>query len=109
MNRKRKIIIQPSTILEAEEIFNFIKPDSPQNAQKFRVEFLSSVNKVAEHPDAYPPEKDLNNKIILYRFILVMKKWKLIYKVTKNIIIFVGIVHTSRHPNEIKKLRTKNY
>jgi len=40
MKDKRKTIIQPETISEAEEIFEYIKTNSPQNAEKFRQEFL---------------------------------------------------------------------
>ncbi len=109
MKDKRKTIIQPETISEAEEIYEYIKTDSPQNAEKFRQEFLKSVEKVENNPEIYPPENELNAKRILYRFILVMKSWKLVYKVTQRVLIFVGIVHTSRHPKEIKKLRTTNY
>ena len=104
MKNKRKTIIQPETISEAEEIYEYIKTNSPQNAEKFRQEFLKAVDKVETNPEIYPPENELNVKRILYRFILVMKSWKLIYKTTKELLIFVGIVHTSRHPHEIKKL-----
>lgn len=109
MKNKRKTIIQPETISEAEEIYEYIKTNSPQNAEKFKHEFLKSVDKVENNSEIYPPEDELNAERILYRFILVMKSWKLVYKVTISLLIFVGIVHTSRHPNEIKKLRTTNY
>lgn len=109
MKDRRKTIIQPETISEAEEIYEYIKTNSPQNAEKFKQEFLNSVDKVENNPELYPPENELNAKHILYRFILVMKSWKLVYKVTKKFLIFVGIVHTSRHPNKIKKLRTTDY
>lgn len=34
---------------------------------------------------------------------------KIIYKTTKSLLIFLGIIHVKRHQNEVKKLRTSNY
>ena len=62
MKDKRKTIIQPETISEAEEIFEYIKTNSPQNAEKFRQEFLKSVEKVEDNPDA---KKRLSQKKIV--------------------------------------------
>ncbi len=107
--KKRKTIIQPEIVLEAEKIYEYIKVNSPQNAAKFRQELAKSIEKVERNPKIYSPEHELNRKRILYRFIFVMKSWKLVYKITNNFLIFVGIIHTSRHPNEIKQLRTTNY
>ncbi len=106
MSDKRQIIIQPSVVLEAENIYKYIKTNSPQNAEKFKQELLKSIDNVERNPEIYAPEKELNSKRILYRFILVMKSWKLVYKVTRNLLVFVGIVHTSRHVSVIKTLRT---
>lgn len=106
MRNRRKTIIQPEVFTEAEIIYNYIKSNSPQNAAKFRQELLNQIDIVEAHPTANPPENFLNGKRILYRFTLVMKSWKLIFKMTNKLLIFLGIVHTKQHPREIKKLRT---
>ncbi len=109
MNNNRQTIIQPEVFAEAKEIYDYIKSDSPQNAEKFKQELLDAIDKVETNPEGYPPEDYLNAKRILYRFVLVMKRWKLIFKVTKKFLVFIGIVHTSRHPNEIKKIKTSKH
>ncbi len=105
MSDARKTIIQPKVLADTEEIYNYIKLNSPQNAQKFKSEILKQIDQVEKNPESYPGENYLNTVIILYRFALVMKSWKLIFKVTKTVLTFIGIVHTSQHTNEIKKLR----
>jgi len=51
----------------------------------------------------------MKERITMYRFVIIMKKWKLIFKVTTKLLIFLGIIHTGMNPNKIKKLRTTKY
>lgn len=107
--KQRQTIIQDKVFEHVEEIYEYIKENSPQNAEKFKQEVRAKILEVEEHPTAYSPENIANSKKQLYRFALVMKSWKLVFKVTQKLLIFLGIIHTSRHPNEIKKLRTNKY
>ena len=107
--KKRKTIIHDRVFEQAEEIFDFIKRDSPQNAQKFRNELQRTINEVEKNPTLYAPDRYANEKRNMYRFTLVMKSWKLVFKVTQKLLFFLGIIHTSRHPNQTKKLRTNKY
>lgn len=103
--KKRKTIIQPNVFNEAENIYFFIKENSPQNAQNFKKELTTKIDEVELNPEIYPKEPYLSTKNGTYRFALVMQSWKLLFKVTQSLLLFLGIVHTSRHPREIKKLR----
>ncbi len=107
--KERKTIIQNKVYEHVEEIYTHIKENSPQNAENFKHELQQKINEVEKHPTAYPPETIANSKKILYRFVIVMKRWKLVFKITHKLLIFLGIIHTSRNPNEIKKLRTNNH
>lgn len=109
MKNNRKTIIQPEVFNEAEKIYKFIKSNSHQNADKFKQELSEQIDKVEAHPTANPPESFLNGKRILYRFTIIMKSWKLIFKVTNKLLIFLGIVHMSQHPKEIQKFRKNKY
>ncbi len=95
--------------VDGREIAEYIRQDSTQNALKFNQELTKVLIKIKNHPTASPPEPFLPTKQNWYRFSVVMKSWKVIFKVTKSKLIFLGIIHTSRHPREIKKLRTINY
>jgi ParE toxin of type II toxin-antitoxin system, parDE len=102
----RAIIIQPEVLVEAEKIYEYIRINSLQNARNFKKQLLEQIDSVEIYPLANPPENSLNpEKIIVYRFVLIMKSWKLIYKVTDKLIVFSGIIHTSRHQNETDKLK----
>ncbi len=107
--KERKTIIQVNVFEDVEEIHSYIIGNSPQNAEKFKQELKQKIKDVENNPKAYPPEDIANSKTTMYRFVIVMKKWKLIFKVTTKLLIFLGIIHTSRNPNEIKKLRTTKY
>jgi hypothetical protein len=106
MKNKQKVIVQPEVFIEAEKIFDYIKSNSPQNAERFRKELLKQINEVETIPTAFPSEKLLNRKQILYRFAIVMRSWKLIFKVTSNFLVFIGIVHTKQHAKEVRKLKS---
>ena len=109
MTNKRKTIIQPELFRNADKIYEDIKYNSPQSANKFKYELLKQIDKVEKYPEAYTPENFLNKKRIIYRYIIVMKSWKLIFKVTKELIVFLSIVHTRQHPDNIQKLQTNKY
>ncbi len=106
MVTKRKVIILKQFDKQSREIFNYIYQNSEQNAQKFKYEIINIITKIQKEPYAFPPEPYLQTKQNLYRFAILMKKWKIIFKATNKLLIFIGIIHTARNPMEIKKLRT---
>ena len=106
---KRKTKLKKQFDKQGREIVKYIRGNSEKNAQNFIKQVDIITNKIENQPKAFPPEPNLQTKSNLYRFALVMKSWKIIFKVTNSLLIFLGIIHTSRHPIEIKKLRTSNY
>ena len=108
-NKTRKIIVTENFEKQAEVQYDYIYTNSPQNANKFADGLSSAIKLIYEHPKAYPPAPIIPTKHNLYRFKLYMKSWKIVFKVTNNLLIILGIVNTKRHPREIKKLRTSNY
>ena len=62
--------------------FYFSKNYSPQNTAKFAKEVDLEIEKIYKQPTAFPPELYLSTKNNLYRFAIVMKSWKIIFKVT---------------------------
>ena len=109
MVSKRKVRIKKQFDTHGRAIANYIRKNSEQNAQKFIKQVDGITDLIKENPKIFPSEHYLPTKNNLYRFAIVMKSWKIIYKITKKQLIFLGIIHTARHPREIKKLRTSNY
>ena len=107
MKRETKIKKQFDT--QGREIAEYIRQNSEQNVQRFISEVDKLIDKIEENPKAFPSELYLPTNNNLYRFSIVMKSWKIIFKVTNKLLIFLGIIHTARHTKEIKKLRTNNY
>ena len=107
MNRKKLFTKKFADDFEAN--YQYIYKDSPQNAKKFAEELDSKIEKIKEQPTAFPPESALPTKKNWYRFAIFMNKWKVIYKVTSELLIFLAIVHTHRHEKQIKRIRTNKY
>lgn len=101
---QREIKIQKKFEIQGQQIVDYIRNNSPQNAEKFKTEVERIVNDIMQFPETYPPEPFLYTKNNLYRFAKVMKSWKIIFKVSNEFIVFLGIVHTARNPEEIQKL-----
>jgi plasmid stabilization system protein ParE len=107
--KQRKIIITENFEKQGEEYYDYLFNESPQNADKFADGIAPLISKVAKNPGFYSREPNLPTKNNWYRFVLHMKSWKIIFKVTNEFLIFLGIIHTSRHQNRIKDLRTNKY
>lgn len=109
MANKRKVLYKKSFEQDFEEVYDYINQDSEQNAKKFAQEVKNKIEKIIKNPTAQSPEILIYSKQNCYRFKNVMKSWKIIFKVTKSILVFLSIIHIKRNPNKIKKLRTSNY
>ena len=105
--KKRNDVYLPKFENDFDEIFLYLQSKSPQNAIKFAKKTDKILKTIKQNPKLFTPEKYLSAKHNLYRFALVMKSWKIIYKVTNTKLIFLGIIHTAQHPREIRNLRTK--
>ncbi len=106
---KRKKLFTRSFAKYFEANYQYIYKESPQNARKFAKDLDSKIEKIKERPTAFPPESALPTKKNWYRFAIFMNKWKIIYKVTNDLLIFLAIIHTNRHEKQIKRIRTNKY
>ncbi len=66
---------------------------------------------VESHPRAFPliysenhPEENIE-----YRYIHYMKTFKIIYKLPKGLLVFLGILHDKQSDEAIKELQKKEY
>ena len=105
----RKVIIKKEFTEEVEKTAAYIAQNSPQNARKFVTGINPTLDKIANNPLLYSKELIFDSKRGVYRYCLYMKSWKIVFKVLDNLLVFLGIIHTARHPKEILKLRTTEY
>ena len=106
MVKSRTIIFQEQFEKQGRNIVNYIRINSLQNSVKFKKQILLKIEAIKQNPKLFPTERYLYTKKGLYRFSIIMKSWKIIYKVTNSKLIFLGIIHTAQHPRKIKNLRT---
>jgi plasmid stabilization system protein ParE len=97
----RKIFFVPFFRKSVQEILAYIRRESPQNAEKFEKDLQKSMKDIA----SYPTVKSFPNKSRRYRFAVFKKNWKIYFKVFKEKLIFLGIIHVKQHPDKEKNIR----
>lgn len=92
---KRKIFFKKKFLEDIEKIFEYIAKDSPKSANNFVKCVEQQIEKIKSHPKAYSQIdiKNFPNKKGEYRFAHFFKTFKILYKIPKDLIVFLGIVH----------------
>ncbi len=106
---KRRIVVIKWFKLSVFEIWDYISMGSVQNADKFISDLEKEMAKIENYPEANPMFKPLKGKRKLYRYRIFKKRYFIIYKLLKFRLVYVRLVHSSRHPNFYKTLRTTDY
>ncbi len=101
-----RLIIKRRFRDDLKNFFDFIKKDSPLNAEKFKTGIKPQLDRIKSHPMAYPKLdlEDLENNNGLYRFCHYMKSFKIIYKTDNKTVTVLGIVHDRQHSDSILKI-----
>ena len=99
----RKIIIKEEFPEMVSDIVIYISKNSRQNAIKFNKGINPKLDIIADNPLGYP--KLFIFKTGDYRFCNYMKSWKIIFRINRTHLVFLGIVHSARHQREIIKLK----
>lgn len=78
-------------------LYNYIKKDSLQNAEKVREAIVKAVQKAGPNPEFYNPDKHKLNNDGTYRAFEV-KSYRVSYRFSKNIIRVLRVRHTGMKP-----------
>ena len=97
VKKKPGIVIANLAKLQLHEAYEFIKADSPKNAQKVRAKILSTIKKLADQPDRYSQDKYRLANDGSYRAFEVYK-YRISYHVSMEQITIVRVLHTKREP-----------
>jgi toxin ParE1/3/4 len=92
-----KLIWSPRSLKDLEIIFDYIKPDSLENARNFIEQLIEVTLTVTEFPfagRAVPEFKESRYREKLY------KNYRIIYRVDIELIEVVTILHQSRRLNK---------
>lgn len=103
----REIRIARQAYDDIDQLTEFIAVanQQPLNAVKVGNALFEKMGNIAANPFAYKECEALPTKGKIYRQASCLS-WLIIYKITANDIIILGVLHKSRRPSRIKKLRS---
>ncbi|MCB1176634.1 MAG: type II toxin-antitoxin system RelE/ParE family toxin, partial [Leptospiraceae bacterium] len=92
-----------------KNIFNYINKESPKNAKKFNQTLKEQMSKIEAHPASFPliDYENFDNSNNEYRFSHFFKSFKIIFKLPKDLLIFLGIIHDRQDTENIKDLKSE--
>ncbi|PCH77318.1 MAG: plasmid stabilization system protein [Flavobacteriaceae bacterium] len=93
----RKLRWDKEAVLELQEIFNFIKKQSPTAANKVKTSIRETTKELAEHSEIYSLDRYKNNNSGTIRA-FEKHNIRITYKVTPTTILIIRLRHTSREP-----------
>jgi len=101
-----RLSISLPALNDFDEITDFIAyvNGQPLNAIKVGDAIFDTIEKIRKNPFAYKECEVIPTKTKMYRQAVCMS-WVIIYKMMKNEIHVLGIIHGARRPAVIKKLR----
>jgi plasmid stabilization system protein ParE len=76
----------------------------PLNAIKVGDKIMAAIDRIAANPTAFRECEVLPTRSKIYRRAVCLS-WQIIYKIGDVEIVILGILHTSRKPTSVKKLR----
>jgi plasmid stabilization system protein ParE len=113
MGKKEKAVTETSQVRilneafhDIDQIADFIANNNQQpfNAVKVTEAIFETINMIGQNPLAYRECEQLPTKTKIYRRAVCLS-WIIIYKITKPEILILGVIHGSRNPSKIRKLR----
>ncbi len=93
----RKISWDKQATVQFRKAINYIREDSPQNADKVKKEILEKINQLAQWPENNTPDKYKINNTGNYRA-FELHRYRISYLVKENEIIIARIRHTGMAP-----------
>lgn len=80
-----------------KQVFEHISEDSPQNAIKVVSDITGDVERAAEHPDAYPPDKLKLENDGTYRA-FEKHRYRISYRYATGVLRVLRVRHTKMKP-----------
>lgn len=82
-----------------EKTYQYIKQDSPANAEKVRQEILQATANLASHPERYPLDKFKHENNGEYRA-FELHSLRVAYRFTKDKIKIIRVRHVKQEPKQ---------
>lgn len=103
--KTNQVRVSNNAIKNLNEITGYIAfvNQAPLNAINVGDAFFTLFDRIEQNPFAFKECPELLTKTKIYRQ-AVCNSWLVIYKITNNEIIILGIIHGSRKPSKLKHL-----
>ncbi|MFN0037637.1 MAG: type II toxin-antitoxin system RelE/ParE family toxin [Saprospiraceae bacterium] len=88
-------------IAALRDIYDFIRPDSPEGAKRVVTELVSLGNSLSTLPSRNPVEVLLADEPVVYRF-AVKWNYKIIYTIESEDVMIVEVFDTRRDPRRLR-------
>lgn len=96
---KKVVVWDKAAYTSLQSAYDYIKEDSPVNADKVREEILKAVDSLPEHAEKHPQDKYKKDNKGQYRA-FEKYSYRVTYKVTEKEIIILRIRHVRQEPKE---------
>ena len=83
----------------------FLSENQPKYADKFITILPDTMENIASNPYHYPVEPLLRNDEENYRYSKFLKFWKILFKVSKEVVLFLNIFHIKQDSKRIEKIK----
>jgi len=101
-----QVRISLNALQNIDEITGYIAfiNQQPLNAIKVGDSIFKTIDRIANKPFAFRECEEIPTKTKMYRRALCLA-WSIIFRIKNNEIVILGIIHQSRRPSRINKLR----
>jgi plasmid stabilization system protein ParE len=98
--------ISKNALQNIDEITGYIAfiKQQPHTAVKVGDTLFEKIENIGRNPFAYKECKEIPTKTKMYRSANCLS-WHIVFKIKDYIVLILGIIHHSRRPSNIKKLR----
>ena len=106
VGEKYSVRISENALLNIDEITDYIarEKNAPLTAIKVGEQIFSTIHLIAKRPFSFKECDHLKKTLKIYRQARCMS-WYIVYRVKDSTITILGIMHTSRKPGLIKRLK----
>ncbi len=95
----KKVIWPLHSQKQLAKAYEYILPDSYQNAEKVKADILASTRKLPDNPEIHPPDKYRENNDGSFRA-YELHHYRIGYRITEKEIIIVRVRHTGMEPKK---------
>jgi len=96
---KKKVVWDEQAKASLKETYNYIKKDSPQQAERVRQEILEATKRLSDYSEMHNPDKYRSDKDTRFRA-FEKHNYRISYFVTEDVIRVLRFRHVKQEPRE---------